>query len=107
MIAVLTRRCPLCSGAGPIGLVTLLAAQAAGATPIVITDLSESRLKFAKTLVPSVRTLVVNTKTSSEDFAKEIKALAGTPEGLNCAIECSGAESSIQAAIYVSSWYCV
>ncbi|KAM0713598.1 hypothetical protein Q7P37_010560 [Cladosporium fusiforme] len=39
-------------GAGPIGLVSLLAAHAAGAAPIVITDLDESRLEMAKRLVP-------------------------------------------------------
>ncbi|POV94182.1 hypothetical protein PSHT_16372 [Puccinia striiformis] len=36
---------------GPIGLVTLLACVAAGACPIVITDISESRLDFAKRIV--------------------------------------------------------
>ncbi|KAK2751047.1 L-arabinitol 4-dehydrogenase [Myotisia sp. PD_48] len=33
----------LIAGAGPIGLVTLLCARAAGATPIVITDIDETR----------------------------------------------------------------
>jgi L-iditol 2-dehydrogenase len=41
------------------GLVTLLAARAAGAEPIVISDLSESRLEFARKLVPGVRTILV------------------------------------------------
>lgn len=47
------------SGAGPIGLVSLLSARAAGAEPIVITDLFQSRLDFAKTLIPGVRTVLI------------------------------------------------
>lgn len=90
------------SGAGPIGLVTLLAAKAAGATPIVLTDLSESRLAFAKTLVPDVRTIVVDRSSTPKELAEKIKETAKAKEGLNCAIECSGVESSIQAAIFVS-----
>src|ERR1700761_8897103 len=46
-------------GAGPIGIVTLLAANAAGAAPIVITDLDENRLNMAKSLIPRVRTVKV------------------------------------------------
>lgn len=37
-------------GAGPIGLVSLLAAHAAGAAPIVITDLDEARLEMARSV---------------------------------------------------------
>lgn len=98
----------LICGAGPIGLVTLLAAHAAGATPIVLTDLSESRLKFAVTLVTSVRTVAVARGDSSMEVSKQIRAAAalgkdrhGVDKGLSNAIECSGFESSIQAAIYV------
>lgn len=90
------------SGAGPIGLVTLLAAKAAGATPIVLTDLSESRLAFAKTLVPDVRTIVVERSWTPKELAEKIKVAAKAQDGLNCSIECSGVESSIQAAIFVS-----
>ncbi|KAG9518609.1 MFS general substrate transporter, partial [Aureobasidium melanogenum] len=38
-------------GAGPIGLIALLAARASGACPLVITDLESSRLTFAKGLI--------------------------------------------------------
>lgn len=40
----------LIMGAGPIGLVTMLAARAFGAPKIVIVDIDESRLSFAKKL---------------------------------------------------------
>ncbi|KAK4699985.1 hypothetical protein P7C70_g6270, partial [Phenoliferia sp. Uapishka_3] len=90
----------LIAGAGPIGLVSLLAAHAAGATPIVLTDLSEHRLNFAKTLVPSVRTVVIERSWTAQEIATKVKEAAGLPGGLNCALECTGVESSVQAAIY-------
>ena len=88
------------AGAGPIGLVTLLSARAAGAEPIVITDLSPSRLEFAKKLVPSVKTVLIEKSLSPKDVAKKVKDAAGTP--LKLALECTGVESSIHSAIYVS-----
>ncbi|WVQ80310.1 hypothetical protein IAT38_002415 [Cryptococcus sp. DSM 104549] len=86
------------SGAGPIGLVTLLACHAAGCTPIVITDLFPSRLEFAKTLVPTVRTVQIDRAAKPDEVAKEIKAAAGTP--LSLALDCTGVESSIRAGIF-------
>jgi L-iditol 2-dehydrogenase len=88
------------SGAGPIGLVTLLAARAAGCEPIVITDLFPSRLEFAKKLVPGVRTVVVDMKDTPEEIAGKVKAAAGME--VRVAMECTGVESSIRAAIFVS-----
>lgn len=79
-----------------------MAAYAAGACPIVITDLSESRLSFAKSLVPSVRTVLVKRGSTPQELGNQIKALAGLPGGLSRAIECTGVESSIQACVYVS-----
>lgn len=72
----------LICGAGPIGLVTLVAARAAGATPIFLTDLSESRLAFAKTLVPDVKTLVVDRGMSSKDLGAKIREESGFPGGV-------------------------
>ena len=89
------------SGAGPIGLVTLLAAHAAGCTPIAITDLVASRLEFAKTLVPTVRTILLERADSPERNSEKIKAELGLQPRV--ALECTGFESSIRAAIYVSS----
>jgi len=85
-------------GAGPIGLVTLLCARAAGATPLVITDIDEGRLRFAKELVPSVLTHRVEFSHSAEDFQSKV---VGLMEGVEPAIamECTGVESSIGAAI--------
>lgn len=95
------------AGAGPIGLVTLLCAQAAGATPIVITDIDTGRLEFAKSLVPSVRTYQVEMgKTPEESAEGMINALndgAGSgPDALrpSLALECTGVESSVAASIW-------
>jgi L-iditol 2-dehydrogenase len=85
-------------GAGPIGLVTLLCARAAGAAPIVITDIDEGRLKFAKELVPTVATHKVEFSHSVDDFRN---AVISKMEGVEPAIamECTGVESSINGAI--------
>ncbi len=78
---------------------TLLAANAAGCTPIVITDLFQSRLDFAKSLVPRVQTVQIQRGESDEEIAKKVKETAGMT--LKVALECTGVESSIRAAIYV------
>lgn len=89
----------LICGAGPIGLVTLLCCRAAGAEPIVITDIDEGRLKFAKELVPSVKTYKVERGVAPEAAAEEIvKATGGLR--LTVALECTGVESSIASAIW-------
>jgi L-iditol 2-dehydrogenase len=95
------------SGAGPIGLITLLAARAAGAEPIVITDLFQNRLDIARKLVPNVRTCLVERADSPEMIAEKIKEKAGVD--IKLALECTGVESSIRAAIFVSfrrDWFC-
>lgn len=91
----------LICGAGPIGLVTLLCAGAAGCEPLIITDLDEGRLKWAKQLVPRVHTIKVEREDSLRDVAEKIKAFGGD-EGVRCALECTGVESSVSTAIYVS-----
>ncbi|KAI9785914.1 MAG: L-arabinitol 4-dehydrogenase [Geoglossum umbratile] len=89
----------LICGAGPIGLVTLLCCRAAGAEPIVITDIDEGRLKFAKGLVPSASTYRVQPGTPDEEFSRSITSLMAGIEP-SIAIDCTGVESSISAAIW-------
>ncbi|KAB8246056.1 L-arabinitol 4-dehydrogenase [Aspergillus flavus] len=97
----------LVTGAGPIGLITLLSARAAGATPIVITDIDEGRLAFAKSLVPDVITYKVQTNLSAEDNAVGIidafnDGQGSAPDALKpkLALECTGVESSVASAIW-------
>jgi len=99
----------LICGAGPIGLVTLLCARAAGAYPLVITDLDAGRLAFAESLFSSssssdgparVRTLLVAPGEAKEVLAARIvDAMGGGGTEPDVALECTGAEMSIGAAI--------
>lgn len=94
-------------GAGPIGLIALVAARASGAHPLVITDLEPQRLAFAKKFVPAVTTYQVDRNLDSEDNAKRIRALFdfesvgeyGAPETV---LECTGVESSVVTAAYTA-----
>jgi L-iditol 2-dehydrogenase len=88
-------------GAGPIGLVTLLAAHAAGAAPIVITDLDTNRLARAKELVPRIQTVQVNKGDDAKALGAKIVDALGTEAKL--VLECTGVESSIHAGIYVGT----
>lgn len=88
----------LVCGAGPIGLITMLCAKAAGACPLVITDIDDGRLQFAKEICPGVITHKVE-RLSAEDSAKAIVASFGGIEPA-VALECTGVESSIAAAIW-------
>lgn len=87
-------------GAGPIGMVSLLAAHAAGAAPIAITDIDENRLRMAKELVPRARTVLVPKGVEAKEVGEKIKAALGQEAKLS--IECTGVEQSIHSAIYVS-----
>ncbi|TKX18780.1 L-arabinitol 4-dehydrogenase-4 [Elsinoe australis] len=87
-------------GAGPIGMVTLLAANASGASPIVITDLDENRLKMAQNLVPRVRILQIQRGQDPKDIATSIKEKLGQEAKL--VMECTGVESSIHAGIFAA-----
>jgi L-iditol 2-dehydrogenase len=89
----------LVCGAGPIGLITAICLRAAGACPIVITDIDEGRLAFAKEVVPSVITHRVEPGVSAEEGAKRIVAAFGGTEP-QVAMECTGAESSIAASVW-------
>ncbi|KAK4633051.1 L-arabinitol 4-dehydrogenase [Fulvia fulva] len=89
-------------GAGPIGMVSLLSANAAGAAPIVITDIDENRLKMAKSLVPRVRTVLVEKGVEAKAVGEKIKEALGQEAKL--VIECTGVESSIHSGIYAAKF---
>ncbi|KAJ0317982.1 hypothetical protein Brms1b_004581 [Colletotrichum noveboracense] len=85
-------------GAGPIGIVTLMAASAAGANPIVITDINESRLQIAKKAIPRVRTVLVTPGKDPQAAAEDVKAALDQEAKL--VLECTGVESSVITGIY-------
>ena len=87
------------TGAGPVGLLCALAAKALGAQDVCILDINEDRLKFAKQMGID-KTLLINMKLDTEDLAKQVvDLLGGNPD---ITLECSGAESSLNLAIYVN-----
>ncbi|KAI8689234.1 PKS-ER domain-containing protein [Fusarium keratoplasticum] len=86
----------LICGAGPIGLLTLAAARASGAHPLVITDIEPTRLEFAQKLVSSCFTYKVDTNLTPEENAKAIRQLYGPGEysAPETVLECTGADIS-------------
>ncbi|KAI0881215.1 GroES-like protein [Annulohypoxylon maeteangense] len=88
----------LVCGAGPIGLITLLCCKAAGACPLVVTDIDEGRLKFAKELVPSVITHKVERLSAEESAKKIVESFGGIEPAI--ALECTGVESSVAASVW-------
>ena len=77
----------LITGAGPIGIMAAAVAEKAGARRVVLTDINDWRLDFAKTLAP--RTRMVN--TMNEDLT-EVMNNIGMQEGFDVGLEMSGAE---------------
>ncbi len=79
-------------GAGCIGLVTLLAAKAYGATKIIVGDVLDKRLEKAREL----GAITVNTK--DEDFAAKVMELTGGV-GADVAIDCAGFSPTVDACL--------
>jgi len=77
----------LITGAGPIGIMSAAIAERAGARRIVLTDINDWRLDFAKTL--TTRTRMVN--TLNEDL-KNVMTDICMKEGFDVGLEMSGAQ---------------
>jgi len=77
----------LITGAGPIGIMAAAVAERAGARRVVLTDIEDWRLDFAKKITS--RTRMVN--TMSEDL-KDVMAEIGMSEGFDVGMEMSGAK---------------
>ncbi|KAK9807644.1 hypothetical protein WJX72_005195 [[Myrmecia] bisecta] len=84
-------------GAGPIGLVALLAAKAFGADSIAITDVKQDNLRLATRLGASMA-LCHPTNASPRDIAASLKA-ALPPDGPEIVIDCVGFESTMETAL--------
>ena len=81
----------LITGAGPIGALSMLAARAAGASRIFISDVNETRLRLASEILPDA--ITINART--ENVADRVRA--GTIEnvGVDVAIEAVGNELAL------------
>lgn len=82
----------LVTGAGPIGLLSLLAARAAGAVQLFVSDPNATRLKIAKEIVPDV-VVIDPTKETVGDVIRE--ATEGNV-GCDVALECVGNALALQ-----------
>ncbi|XP_068615176.1 sorbitol dehydrogenase [Brachionichthys hirsutus] len=89
----------LVCGAGPIGLVCLLVAKAMGASQILISDLLPERLSVAKDLGADFQ-LEVKKDSGPQQLAQMVEDMMGDKPHIS--IECTGAESCIQTAIYAT-----
>ncbi len=82
----------LIAGAGPIGLMTMLAARAAGAATICVTDMIDSKLELARRLGAS--------RTFRADTAELATAAAEACGGaFDVAFECSGAPPALELCV--------
>ncbi|MFN8526743.1 MAG: NAD(P)-dependent alcohol dehydrogenase [Chloroflexota bacterium] len=85
----------LVMGAGPVGLVTLLAARAMGAARVVVTDVRTDRLDVAQSIGAHAAL-----RADDPDIARQATALVG---GLfDVAVDCAGAESAVHTGITVT-----
>ncbi|CAG2203817.1 SORD [Mytilus edulis] len=88
----------LICGAGPVGVLTLLVAKQMGASCVVITDIDEERLNFAR-LKGADHAIKVNT-TDSKEFADFVIDKVGFQP--DSTIECSGTDFSFSMGIHLS-----
>ncbi|MBS7827839.1 2,3-butanediol dehydrogenase [Wohlfahrtiimonas chitiniclastica] len=82
-------------GAGPIGLVTIAAAKAGGATKVIALDLSDSRLEMAKAMGA---THIIN--SGKEDAVTAVRNIV--PRGVDVAFEVAGVQQTVEQSINVT-----
>lgn len=98
-------------GAGAVGLLCAAMCKFSGAKTVIIADIQADRVEFAvenkfadhKVVVPMKRFQETQEKL---DFAKEVAELVKGIQGVgevDAVFECTGVESCLQAAIYVTS----
>jgi len=86
----------LITGAGPIGIMAAAIASQAGARRVVLTDINDWRLDFAKTVAPKTR--MVN--PMQEDLRAVMEEI-GMREGFDVGLEMSGAEPAFNQMLDV------
>lgn len=93
----------LVCGAGAVGLLSMLSAKAFGASQVIVTDVLESRLEFARQLGADA-TFLVERQMEPVELAAKVRQFAARckPDqrgAVDVVLECSGAESSLNLAI--------
>jgi len=86
-------------GSGPVGLLCCAVAKALGAGKIIAVDIVQARLDFAKKYAAT--STFTPEKAPAADNAARLLKENDLPNGVDIAIDASGVEPSIQAAIHV------
>jgi L-iditol 2-dehydrogenase len=86
-------------GSGPIGLVTLLAAKAFGASHVCVTDMNQQRLETAKSMGADSIVLIKQGEDPEEVAGKAIAAIGASPD---VSIDCVGVESTVVTGIHAT-----
>ncbi|CAL5343931.1 L-idonate 5-dehydrogenase-like isoform X1 [Camellia sinensis] len=87
----------LIMGAGPIGLVTMLAARAFGAPKIVIVDIDDQRLSFAKHVGADE---VIQVSTNIQDVGEEVvKIQNAVGANVDVSFDCVGFSKTMSVAL--------
>ncbi|WP_189583739.1 L-threonine 3-dehydrogenase [Litorimonas cladophorae] len=81
----------LITGAGPIGIMAAAVAERAGARRVVLTDIEDWRLDFAKKI--TTRTRMVNTMNEN---LRDVMSEIGMNEGFDVGLEMSGAKPAFE-----------
>lgn len=88
-------------GAGSVGLLCGAVAQAFGAKKVVLVDILEKKLEFARKFVKGCETYLSEKGKSAEENAKEVVKRFGLGGGADVVLEATGAEPCICAGVYV------
>ncbi|XP_011628378.1 sorbitol dehydrogenase [Amborella trichopoda] len=87
----------LVMGAGPIGLVTMLAARAFGAPKVVIVDVDDQRLSFAKAIGAHQ---IIKVSTDMQDVEEDVGRIERAMEGaVDITFDCAGFGKTMSTAL--------
>ena len=87
-------------GSGTVGLLCGAVAKAFGASKVVLVDILERKLEFAKNFVQGCGTFIPDSKVSAEENAARLVREHNLEDGADVVMEASGAEPSVQTGIH-------
>jgi len=93
------RQVVLIIGSGTIGLLCAAVARVFGAHRVIVSDIVERRLDFAKGYL-DCDTFLSNIRDTAEKNSERLKRECGISQGVDAVIEASGADRSIQTAVH-------
>ena len=88
-------------GAGTVGLLCAGVAKAFGAAKVVIVDILERKVEFAKGFVKGVEAYIPGKDLSAEENAAKMIKGFGLGQGADVVLEASGAEASVNTGVHV------